>query len=299
MKQIRLNLASSAIVVTFLFVHPTTYAQSVDSALAYFPMHVGDRWEYYGYMISNSPWYSLRVEITGDTVPSNGFRYMIFKETHSLDGTSIYWKRLDSLSGSIYQRIPPDTSETQEDSLRARPGDWFRGKYCVRADTVTVFGGQTLMKVFSDGTGFPSYRLAYGIGMFYWDLDNTASYGLEERKIIYAKIAGVEHGTSLFTPAVPRVPIKYVLNQNYPNPFNPSTTIEYFIPRTSAVNITIFNLIGQVVAEWNYSSQQPGQYSLIWNPNSSSGVFFCTLDAISNAQPFERYSQTRKMIFVK
>ena len=40
----------------------------------------------------------------------------------------------------------------------------------------------------------------------------------------------------------------FKLSQNYPNPFNPTTSINYTVPKSSMVNITVFNIVGQEVS---------------------------------------------------
>jgi len=277
-------------------------AQPIDSSSAYFPMHVGDKWEYDGDKMSEAR-YSVFIEITGDTVAPNGFKYMIFKERNTLSGTTVYWKRLDSISGSIYE-LSSQGSETQEDSLRAMPGDsfiWYSyyRKHCMGMRIDTILKLRTTVKSIAGLLFNPNYNLALGLGLCYWSLDDGYSVGLNTRNLIYAKINGAEYGTPSLVTAEVVTPKRYILNQNYPNPFNPSTTIEFFLPKRSFVKLTIINSIGQKVSEWIYSYKQAGQHSIRWSPQSSSGVYFYKLETISLAQPFERYSETRKMLFLK
>ena len=44
-----------------------------------------------------------------------------------------------------------------------------------------------------------------------------------------------------------QIPITFMLHQNYPNPFNPSTTIPYSLTTSGHVNLTIYNIMGQIV----------------------------------------------------
>ena len=41
------------------------------------------------------------------------------------------------------------------------------------------------------------------------------------------------------------VPAELILAQNYPNPFNPSTTIQYSLPKSAHVLISVYNVLGQ------------------------------------------------------
>ncbi len=47
-------------------------------------------------------------------------------------------------------------------------------------------------------------------------------------------------------PSITR-PSEYTLDQNYPNPFSPSTTIRYGLPHKSAVQLAVFNTLGQQI----------------------------------------------------
>jgi len=43
------------------------------------------------------------------------------------------------------------------------------------------------------------------------------------------------------------LPKKFALSQNYPNPFNPKTIINYELPITNDVDLSIYNVLGQKV----------------------------------------------------
>lgn len=75
------------------------------------------------------------------------------------------------------------------------------------------------------------------------------------------------------------LPINYKLSQNYPNPFNPSTEIKFSLPKESYVKLSVFNLLGQKVAELINDKLSAGIYSYEWNAkNVTSGVYIYQLD---------------------
>jgi hypothetical protein len=89
------------------------------------------------------------------------------------------------------------------------------------------------------------------------------------------------------------LPKSYALAQNYPNPFNPSTTINYELPKASNVSITIYNALGQKVAELLNSEMKAGRYQMNFNAsNLSSGLYFYSIKA-------GEFSSTKKMMLLK
>lgn len=94
-----------------------------------------------------------------------------------------------------------------------------------------------------------------------------------------------------------RIPDKYSLAQNYPNPFNPATRIEFGLPKSDRVSLTIYNLMGQIVRE--YHLQLPAGYAhVVWDGCDNygnqvgSGVYIYTLAT-------GEFKQTRKMILMR
>jgi len=67
------------------------------------------------------------------------------------------------------------------------------------------------------------------------------------------------------------LPKDYQLAQNYPNPFNPETFIEYDLPRTSTVELSVFNLEGKRVRTLVKSAQTAGAHSVTWNGRNDNG----------------------------
>ncbi len=89
------------------------------------------------------------------------------------------------------------------------------------------------------------------------------------------------------------VPLTFQLSQNYPNPFNPTTRISYSIPKAARVTLTVYNLLGQVVATLVNTDQQPGKYVALFEANRfASGVYFYRLQA-------GNFSDVRKMLLLK
>lgn len=92
----------------------------------------------------------------------------------------------------------------------------------------------------------------------------------------------------------PKLPERFRLEQNYPNPFNPKTIINYKLPITNYVSLTIYNVLGKVVAELVHEKQSAGSYKVEWDgSNYPSGVYFYTLTANGS------YIETIKMVLIK
>ena len=89
-----------------------------------------------------------------------------------------------------------------------------------------------------------------------------------------------------------------MLSQNYPNPFNPSTTISFDLPQTGKVNLSVYNIKGQLVRTIANDTFTQGRHEVKWlgtdNNNNpvASGVYFYKIEA--NGQ-----QEIKKMVMLK
>jgi photosystem II stability/assembly factor-like uncharacterized protein len=89
------------------------------------------------------------------------------------------------------------------------------------------------------------------------------------------------------------VPTTFDLSQNYPNPFNPITKIQYQIPVSGFVKISVFDLLGRELKVLVEENQNAGYYSLEFDGSEfTSGVYFYRLYT-------DRFTDTKKMILIK
>jgi hypothetical protein len=89
------------------------------------------------------------------------------------------------------------------------------------------------------------------------------------------------------------LPTEYSLEQNYPNPFNPSTIIKFAVPKESFVNLSIFNVLGELVSQLVNEQKKPGQYEYDFNAvKFSSGIYIYRIKAGS-------FIETKKMVLLR
>jgi len=88
-------------------------------------------------------------------------------------------------------------------------------------------------------------------------------------------------------------PNSYELSQNYPNPFNPTTKIKYSVPVEGFVNIAVFNVLGEKVANLVNSVHKAGNYEFIFDATDlASGMYIYRMESGD-------YISVKKMMILK
>lgn len=98
----------------------------------------------------------------------------------------------------------------------------------------------------------------------------------------------------------PAVPTQVSLSQNYPNPFNPSTQINFAVPKTQQVTLTVYDLLGRQVKVLRNKTLPTGRYTVTWDGTNeygetvSSGMYFYRLETKKSD-----VTKMRKMILLR
>ncbi|GAB1468169.1 hypothetical protein MASR2M64_08770 [Candidatus Cloacimonadota bacterium] len=125
-----------------------------------------------------------------------------------------------------------------------------------------------------------SYTLTVSkIGML---TQNIESLIIAAEHITYQQVMLLNE-SAIDDPATPE--LSNLLINCYPNPFRESTCINYRLKQAGKVNLSIYNIKGQLIRTMLSSTQSPGTYSLNWDGkdtngrDASNGIYFYRLQA--------------------
>lgn len=111
-------------------------------------------------------------------------------------------------------------------------------------------------------------------------------------------VVGTKEFAEQTAHGIPLTPVEFGLDANFPNPFNPTTTIRYTLGARRAVQLEIFNLVGQKIRTLVNEEQGAGTHTVSWNGKNdngrdvASGVFLYRLKA-------GEFSATRRLILLR
>lgn len=244
---------------------------------------------------------------------------MTFDESGMLLGitgdSEYYMMNLDTKEATLLGQVPIDISAmtynpiTNEVFVTSSDSDFRDRLYKLTATGDTVFVGTMGLDKTFEALTFDNSGTLYGvvgretqISTFY-SIDPQAGESMELGSVDFRGVLGL---TFAFDPAVnvddveSEIPTDFALAQNYPNPFNPSTKINFSLPVSGNVKLTIYNLLGEVVEELLNGNLPAGYHTYNWTANGSkysSGVYVYTIKA--EGSDGRQFNSSKKMILLK
>jgi len=93
------------------------------------------------------------------------------------------------------------------------------------------------------------------------------------------------------------LPLEFFLSQNYPNPFKEKTIIKYCVAYKTRVQITVYNIEGEVIEKLIDEEKKSGTYEVVFQSavgsrQAASGSYYYCLEAGD-------YKSEKKMLLQK
>ncbi|HTP80610.1 MAG TPA: glycosyl hydrolase family 18 protein [Bacteroidota bacterium] len=190
--------------------------------------------------------------------------------TSVFTGASTMGQKYTSYTFGSYADVP--STNRYWDSLAQSP--WYSdgaSKVITYEDTTSI----RLKIQWAINKGFGGVML-YELGSMFLPSAPAGQKDQLLRSAYYA--AGI--GTTGVTERLSDIPQSFDLKQNYPNPFNPSTTINYSVPVSGHVKLSVYNLLGVEVRSLVDEMQAPGAYRVVFRADDlASGVYFYRLQS--------------------
>lgn len=131
---------------------------------------------------------------------------------------------------------------------------------------------------------------------------NSSNNMVTSMAVLNGKLCAGTHNTATYcevwqhdfsTSVISITSSNYKLEQNYPNPFNSTTTINYQLPKSMTVNISIYDIRGHLVETLIDERKDTGSHSVAWDAeNIKPGVYYYKI-------MIGEYSETKKCLLLK
>lgn len=259
-----------------------------------YPLNVGDYWVYELFGPSDNLVSTETKRVLRDSIEkSNKLYKTLNRASYDFSGVFSYLEnvRIDSF-GIIYSKTKWDSVEkfylpldvTKGDTI-PDPDDPFNDFWIVS----DIWYSNEKRNVIYEKRGlvYTSIWMKEDIGNFDESYEGGGSLVLKG-----SYVNGVLTGDTTIVASIDQsnssVPKSIKLFQNYPNPFNPRTTVEYFIPYSTKITISIYNLLGKRIRTLISNKLQVGSLKIIWDGRNNygdfagSGIYFYVLEYGSN-----------------
>lgn len=271
-------------------------ASSFSNAQEYFPMKIGNVWEYnfetyFGEYPASSK--TIRMEIVDTVTLSNGMQYYKFSpgflfidhrhlsKPDPADKDTVTTRFLRIACGNVYYYSLKDSADVLLFDTNK--------KYLL--DTTEVLNTRTAVQEIFMPHGISKAASLFGV-ISYWSNDVTypVSFsckltGFQTDGMQYGKVTGVKDRIKVIKD--------FALLQNYPNPFNPSTQISFQVPEASRVTLKVFDMLGKEVATLVDGNKSAGSHTVQFNASDlPSGMYIYSLQA-------GEFRDSKKLLLVK
>ncbi|MCF8239794.1 MAG: T9SS type A sorting domain-containing protein [Melioribacteraceae bacterium] len=246
--------------------------------------------------LDEEPVYS---DVTGLDMP-NGYISDIWVDPNDADNVIVTFSNYGI--NSIYYSDNGGASWTNSGgNLEEFPDGSGRGPSVRTVDALNL-NGETIYFV-GTSTGLYSTTQLNGV-LTDWSIEGAETIGnvvvrsLETRNLD-GLIVAATHGSGIYKSTIATgiedegISRSFSLSQNYPNPFNPSTKIDFHLPKSSQVELKVFDALGREAATLISDFKNAGDHSINFNAsNLASGTYIYRIKAGD-------YVESRKMIFLK
>lgn len=133
-------------------------------------------------------------------------------------------------------------------------------------------------------------------------VNQPVEYTYEDKKLLPGKYSyrlkqtdynGNFEYFDLSTPILIFKPTSFEIGQNYPNPSNPKCKIDYQLPEKIKVNISVYDILGRLVATLVNEEKDAGMYTAEFNGTDvASGIYIYRITA-------GNFIKVKKMLLVK
>ncbi|MDZ7364115.1 MAG: T9SS type A sorting domain-containing protein [candidate division KSB1 bacterium] len=134
-----------------------------------------------------------------------------------------------------------------------------------------------------------------GENLIRFDFDGPA--GTRAEMMLIDEAHQIDHALELLP-----IPAEYQLSQNYPNPFNPTTMIRFSVPARAAngaaVQLRIYNMLGELVQTLVDERMFPGNYAITWNGRNLHGQTVAAGIYVYQLITGE-FKQTKRMVILR
>lgn len=284
----------STLLLLMFSINYTTFCQS------FYPLQIGNRWDYkvniIDWLSGYGTSYFQTVKVVKDSIFPNGNRYFI------LNGDDFIWSRVVRTDSQfIYYLDQYNLTDVPFYKLSGQIGDttymnYYRYHYTTleSRDTISLFNHPTSINQYRlDGLTVQEVKLSDKFGPI-----SSVDFGCVGSTYTYHTLLGCIIGDSIYgnilgVQDLEPNPNQFSLLQNFPNPFNPLTTIQFTLPHSGFVTLTIYSLLGEEIATILSQNLAAGKYSAKWNAiDIPSGVYFYCLKAGS-------FTETKKIVLIK